>query len=84
MGSFGIDKMWLDDLVCNGTENRIRDCRHLPNGVSNCSLTESVGITCFGKSINSGQQLRMVDKNTGKILAGPIEEKKVTGRLEIF
>ncbi|XP_028518446.1 neurotrypsin, partial [Exaiptasia diaphana] len=45
----GTGIIWLDDVTCTGTEQRIQDCPHLiiPNGVLYCSHSEDVGIICI-------------------------------------
>lgn len=37
---------WLDDLMCDGTELRLADCRHPGWGIENCSSYECVQVVC--------------------------------------
>ncbi|XP_030851494.1 deleted in malignant brain tumors 1 protein [Strongylocentrotus purpuratus] len=85
LGYFGVDTVyegahfgegsgtiWLDDMQCRGTEDRLSDCSGGSSwGVHNCSHAEDAGVRC---SLTSGNgEVRLVD--------GPSERK---GRLEIF
>ncbi|HEY1100731.1 MAG TPA: scavenger receptor cysteine-rich domain-containing protein [Myxococcota bacterium] len=38
--------IWLDDLLCSGTEARLELCTNPGVGVHNCSHGEDVGVTC--------------------------------------
>lgn len=38
--------IFLDDVVCTGSEARLIDCAHAGIGVHNCSHSEDVGVTC--------------------------------------
>ena len=42
----GSGPIWLDDVICIGTERSIFDCRHNPIGTHNCHHDEDVGVTC--------------------------------------
>ena len=46
-----VDKIWLDDLACNGNENNVDSCGKYNNrwGSHNCQHHEDVGIKCLGK-----------------------------------
>jgi hypothetical protein len=38
---------WIDDLVCNGTERTLDQCKHNPWGQNNCKATrECVVLKC--------------------------------------
>ena len=43
----GTGQIWLDDLICTGTEARLVDCGHRPFGVHNCGHNEDVGTRCI-------------------------------------
>jgi hypothetical protein len=38
--------IWLDDVVCIGTESRLIDCTNSGIGVENCDHSEDVGVIC--------------------------------------
>ena len=40
--------IYLDDVVCNGSEANILACSHLPLTTHNCGHSEDVGVTCSG------------------------------------
>ena len=44
----GTGLIWLDDVKCNGTEQFIQDCAHLPFGSHNCEHREDAGVSCIG------------------------------------
>ena len=39
--------VWLDNVVCTGTENKLIDCPANPLGTSNCGHNEDVGTRCL-------------------------------------
>lgn len=42
----GTGPIIYDDLVCNGNESDLSDCRHAALGHTDCSHSEDVGIKC--------------------------------------
>ncbi len=43
----GNGRIWLDNLYCRGTENRLIDCRRQAGvGTHNCVHSEDVGVRC--------------------------------------
>lgn len=39
--------MFLDELFCNGTENRLDECPHVGRYQEDCSYTQAVGVYCM-------------------------------------
>ncbi|KAL5022243.1 hypothetical protein ScPMuIL_001398 [Solemya velum] len=44
----GKEKIWLDQVFCDGSEQRIEDCEHGPWGVHHCEHDQDVGLACLG------------------------------------
>ena len=53
----GSNHIWLDDVVCEGTENFIQDCQHSPFGENNCNHQEDAGVICQRKGIHYSKRL---------------------------
>ncbi|CAG0895736.1 unnamed protein product [Darwinula stevensoni] len=43
----GAGPIWLDELQCDGTEESLMDCLHLPWGQSNCQHNEDAALECL-------------------------------------
>ena len=41
--------VWLDDVQCEGDEQRLGDCPHGPLGTHTCTHEHDIGIICTGK-----------------------------------
>ena len=44
----GTGPIWLDDLICAGSESRLIDCAHNGFGLHNCGHSEDAGLLCEG------------------------------------
>ncbi len=44
----GFGPIWLDNVGCKGTEQRIADCPHRGWGTHNCGHGEDYGVNCTG------------------------------------
>ena len=45
----GSGPIWLDNVVCTGTESMLASCGHLGFNVTrSCSHSEDVGVRCYG------------------------------------
>lgn len=42
----GKGQIWLDDVICTGSESSILNCQHRTFGVNNCQHTEDAGVVC--------------------------------------
>ncbi|XP_046542990.1 deleted in malignant brain tumors 1 protein-like isoform X1 [Haliotis rubra] len=72
MYAAGTGPIWLDDMVCNGTETSVDNCTHHPWGVNDCSHREDVGVKCQPKQ-NVTVQVRLENGSS-----------QVEGRVEVF
>ena len=45
----GSGLIWLDEVQCNGSEQFVQDCSHLPIGQHNCRHSEDAGVSCIGE-----------------------------------
>ncbi|KAI8487785.1 Galectin-3-binding protein [Branchiostoma belcheri] len=44
----GSGKIWLDDVICTGSESNLGECQHNGWGKHNCRQDEAVGVVCAG------------------------------------
>ncbi|XP_028416711.1 deleted in malignant brain tumors 1 protein-like, partial [Dendronephthya gigantea] len=68
----GSERIWLDDVTCNGEERNIISCSHNGWGNHNCVHSQDVGIECTNTASNVSVRLQ-----------GP-SSKNGTGRVEVF
>ena len=46
--------IWLDNLLCTGTETRLIDCPANPLGSHNCVHSDDAGVKCAGTTCTHG------------------------------
>uniref|UniRef100_A0A672JV58 SRCR domain-containing protein n=1 Tax=Sinocyclocheilus grahami TaxID=75366 RepID=A0A672JV58_SINGR len=47
----GSGQIWMDDVICSGSESSIFDCSKTKMGDHNCRHSEDVGVICSGRLI---------------------------------
>ncbi|XP_034613330.1 uncharacterized protein LOC117870330 isoform X9 [Trachemys scripta elegans] len=67
----GLDRIWLDDVNCTGTEVALSDCRARPWGENNCNHRKDAGVVCSDAGISEVAELRLV--NSRSRCAGRVE-----------
>ena len=53
----GAGEIWLEDVVCDGTESSIDECQHSDWGSHDCNHTEDVSIRCINTGIKIGSHM---------------------------
>jgi len=46
----GSGPIWLDELLCTGSEAHLFNCSHLGWGSNNCEHSEDVSVSCYNNS----------------------------------
>jgi len=49
MYGMGIGQIFLDNVVCEGSEETLLKCDHNAVGVSNCNHSEDAAVVCGGE-----------------------------------
>lgn len=44
------EKYWMDDVVCEGDESSITQCKFTGWGSSDCDVTEAAGVACVNRT----------------------------------
>ncbi|XP_076213008.1 scavenger receptor cysteine-rich domain-containing protein DMBT1-like isoform X1 [Aptenodytes patagonicus] len=69
----GPQRIWLDNVNCQGTEPDLTKCRASPWGESSCSHGKHASVVCSGSAVSTFAPVRLVD--------GP---GRCAGRVEVF
>eukprot|EP00521_Asterionellopsis_glacialis_P013350 CAMPEP_0195305918 /NCGR_PEP_ID=MMETSP0707-20130614/36937_1 /TAXON_ID=33640 /ORGANISM="Asterionellopsis glacialis, Strain CCMP134" /LENGTH=531 /DNA_ID=CAMNT_0040370127 /DNA_START=69 /DNA_END=1661 /DNA_ORIENTATION=- len=57
---YGKGPVWLDDVICSGTEEKLVDCQNNGWGEENCGHDEDVGVVCLDEAFEDGD-VQLVD-----------------------
>ncbi|CAK1540979.1 unnamed protein product [Leptosia nina] len=84
-----IEKFWMDDVVCEGTETSISNCIFSGWGTSDCESSEAAGVICHNKVVpevidaESRYIHEVIDASSTSLrLAGG--RNNLEGRVEIY
>nr|XP_040041707.1 deleted in malignant brain tumors 1 protein isoform X3 [Gasterosteus aculeatus aculeatus] len=64
----GTGPIWLDDLVCRGSESKLSECSHRGFGTHDCGHHEDAGVVC-----EAGSPVRLVNS-----------DNRCSGRVEVY
>ncbi|XP_060941264.1 deleted in malignant brain tumors 1 protein-like [Limanda limanda] len=70
----GSGPIWLDDVVCSGSDSKLTQCRHRGIGSHNCGHSEDAGVVCEAHSTGVEGQVRLANGGNSSC----------SGRVEIF
>ncbi|XP_044203258.1 uncharacterized protein LOC122979669 [Thunnus albacares] len=64
----GVGPIWLDNVMCTGSESELSECRHQGIGSHNCGHHEDAGVVC-----EAGSPVRLVNS-----------DNRCSGRVEVY
>ncbi|XP_060084577.1 deleted in malignant brain tumors 1 protein-like [Ylistrum balloti] len=76
----GSGHVWMDDILCDGSESRLQDCNFNGWGNENCHHGEDAGVECNDPDRTTIEPARS-DQAAIRLVDGPSDS---AGRLEVF
>uniref|UniRef100_A0A8C5PSQ5 Lysyl oxidase homolog n=1 Tax=Leptobrachium leishanense TaxID=445787 RepID=A0A8C5PSQ5_9ANUR len=77
----GVGRIWLDNVICSGSEKSIADCNSRGWGNSDCTHEEDAGVICKDERIPGFIELNAIEVNVPRLEEGhpPIFQHVVGG-----
>uniref|UniRef100_A0A8C5PRP5 Lysyl oxidase homolog n=1 Tax=Leptobrachium leishanense TaxID=445787 RepID=A0A8C5PRP5_9ANUR len=68
----GVGRIWLDNVICSGSEKSIADCNSRGWGNSDCTHEEDAGVICKDERIPGFIELNAIEVNVPRLEEGAL------------
>ncbi|KAL5022249.1 hypothetical protein ScPMuIL_001404 [Solemya velum] len=79
-GQGRLQEIWLDEIVCNGSEQRIEDCKHGRWGTHDCEHDQDVGVSCLGSNDEYGGNSKQKHEEQQERIDKKLEQNRLAGK----
>lgn len=55
-------KFWMDNILCDGTESELSNCRFDGWGQHDCESSEAAGVVCISHEVNTPKIIKLKPK----------------------